>query len=89
MKWINCLLLDPSNTVKFVFIVVGTMGGIALVVSFLWFFLRRKKSSPPLPHGKYRKIDERECISWFMSSSDVLKFLKIARAVRREQFENF
>ena len=30
---------------------------------------------------KYRKSYERECISWFMGSSDVLKVLKIARAI--------
>ena len=30
---------------------------------------------------KYRKSYERECISGFMSTSDVLKVLKIARAV--------
>ena len=29
----------------------------------------------------YRKSYERECISWFMGTSDVLKVLKIARAV--------
>ncbi|XP_068717373.1 uncharacterized protein [Montipora capricornis] len=58
---------DPSNRVKFVFIVVGTMGGIALVVSFLWFFLRRKKSNPPLPHDfKYHAfiIYSREDEHW-------------------------
>lgn len=31
--------------------------------------------------GKYRKSYERECISWFMGTSNVLKVLKIARAV--------
>ena len=31
--------------------------------------------------NKYRKSYERECISWFMGTSDVLKVLKIARAV--------
>ena len=31
--------------------------------------------------GSYRKSYERECISAFMSPSDVLKILKIARAV--------
>ena len=35
--------------------------------------------------SKYRKSYERECISGFMSTSDVLKVLKI----RRVQFENF
>ena len=32
-------------------------------------------------NNKYRKSYERECISGFMSTSDVLKVLKIARAV--------
>ena len=39
---------------------------------------------------KYRKSYERECITWFMGTSDVFKVLKIARVVRRRvQFENF
>ena len=37
----------------------------------------------------YRKSYERECISGFMSTSDVLKVLKIARAVGECNFENF
>ena len=34
-----------------------------------------------LQYNTYRKSYERECISWFMGTSDVLKVLKIARAV--------
>ena len=34
-----------------------------------------------IQYNTYRKSYERECISGFMSTSDVLKFLKIARAV--------
>ena len=38
-------------------------------------------SSNNLWLNMYRKSHERECISWFMGTSDVLKVLKIARAV--------
>ena len=43
----------------------------------------RLETSPPdvVSRDKYRKSYERECISWFMGTSDVLKVLKIARAV--------
>ena len=34
-----------------------------------------------IQYNTYRKSYERECISWFMGTSDVLKVLKIARAV--------
>ena len=32
-------------------------------------------------NNKYRKLYERECISWFMGTSDILKVLKIAQAI--------
>ena len=38
---------------------------------------------------KYRKSHERECISWFMGTSDVLKVFKIARAVGECNFKIF
>ena len=38
---------------------------------------------------KYRKSYERECISWFMGTSDVLKVLKIARAVGEYNLRTF
>ena len=38
---------------------------------------------------KYRKSHERECISWFMGMSDVLKVFKIARAIGEYNLKNF
>ena len=37
----------------------------------------------------YRKSHERECISGFMGTSDVLKVFKIARAVGECNLKNF
>ena len=42
--------------------------------------------------NKYRKSHDRECISWFMGTSDVLKVFKIARAISEcnlKSFQNF
>ena len=41
------------------------------------------------PSNMYRKSYERECISGFMSTSDVLKVLKIARALGECNLRNF
>ena len=41
------------------------------------------------PPYMYRKSHERDCISWFMGTSDVLKVFKIARAVGECNLKTF
>ena len=47
------------------------------ICTHLYFDSENKRKK----YNKYRKSYERECILWFMGTSDVLKVLKIARAL--------
>ena len=84
--WATCVQLwhFSIKTNKIVYFL--SFSSSLIFLEKLWYceldlFGGHKEYEERVTNNKYRKSYERECISWFMGTSDVLKVLKIAWAV--------